>query len=270
MMRVAALGDSHLVAFKDGWDDVGSLYPDVELRFFSAGKDDARNCLLVEGSALVATDLEVRRALERSSRGMTSVPADFDAYLLVGWGVDALSMMNRLNKSSPWEFHAERPDTFLISESYSRRAFEAYFEMTAAAVVARRLGEITTAPIYFAPSPLGCETVLDDETVTVRLPLKVKGAAKYIDGHYRNGLTLLAKYGTVLEQPPETIVREFFTAARYAKPRPPDAIRRHDFSHKTAEFGAIWLREFLAQIGASRGTLSLGSPVRENASGCQR
>ena len=151
MMRVAAIGNSHLGAVAGGWQSAPELAEELELTFFGAPGEQLRSLEVGEGH-LYATSEDTERHIARSSQGRKTIDAgDYDAFLLVGGlgfaVVTDLYLTHRLPADA-----TSRHD--LISEPALLAGMRSALLATVTPSVARQLQRITDAPLMIVTDPL--------------------------------------------------------------------------------------------------------------------
>jgi hypothetical protein len=82
--RICVIGNSHVNALKQGWEDIAATCPDHRLTFFASLGDRIGKLELVEG-CLVPQDPALLKNIVFTSGGLDRIVlADYDVYLVYG------------------------------------------------------------------------------------------------------------------------------------------------------------------------------------------
>jgi hypothetical protein len=251
-MRVGVIGNSHLAAFKLGWELQKAKCPDFSMTFFGSPTTSLR-FLKVANGGLWPTDALVTSNLKWTSEGLDHIPGDLDAYICVGMGfsfVHLIALMQSHRIYRDYEKNDEGQQ--LISEAFLRSAMESTLKNSVAIRLMRLVREVTSAPIYYSPNPYGSVSVLDSSQHTY---FRLEKTRAEIFAYYKRSLAELLGPLTVIpfEQPSETIVGEMFTKEIFSKGsvKLKQGMRSihgdDDHFHMNADFGRLSLQEILAR-----------------------
>ena len=230
-MKICVCGNSHIAAFKEGWDLAKDEYPGVEVNFFGA---HVTQWLKIEaiGGKLVATDPALKTMLEYTSGGLSEIAGHFDRYLIAGSQFSA-QMFLRAYADLSGEFN---PDVFVLSAKallVDGHAFK----------MAALLKSITASPIVLAPSPYqtkGDGTLPVDYYSTTTVEERTKLEPIYL--RLARELADQAGCGLLL-QPRQTIAGPMITKRRFGHAAPQFLKKAShsqvDVTHMNAEFGAL-------------------------------
>lgn len=260
-MRVCIIGNSHIGVLKKAWlDGLCTQNPGLDLTFFGAQRDLLRTVQADDGR-LRSQDKLTRRSLAMTT-GLKDPDirvADFDCVLLHGlvdpnWVVlHALSLFRHRNcGGAP-----------VSSGLLSAVAMERY-QQSLSCYMTGVLRGISDVPIMASPKPYWSREVIDhaDQGRPYRgveaLPSRRDDIGFYVayqgallDAAARDSLSLLP-------QPPETIVDDYFTAPRFCR----DSIKLtndldeahpdDDYGHMNVLYGALVLRDFIGALPVNR------------------
>lgn len=228
MMNICVIGNSHVACLKKAWDTFKT--DDINIDFF-AHQAQGMSALSVNGNSLVSTNDKLKQALIRSSLGkQTIIPAEYNAVVLVGLGLELLHL-NTLKKFS----HAVKEATY-----------SDYVKQTLLYSLAEKVRSISNRPLYILHAPLKAKDA------------KPQGCKIYIDSvRFLSGAFSEISDVNVLLQPLKTVVEDRFTSPEYAKAAlklDVGKIDKHhieDGAHMNADFGKLWLDDLLAAITES-------------------
>jgi hypothetical protein len=153
MTRICIISDSSVNAIKTGWPLVESQYPDCELTYFAAGRDNMRT-LEVSDGRLISNDPHCAQRMRRSSDGLDAITNDYDWYLIFALGFNLnfivhLCMMYRIE----CEGTDERVP---VSDACFQGAVEGELYDSMAMATVFKLRQITSAPIAMVAAPMRC------------------------------------------------------------------------------------------------------------------
>lgn len=235
MTRLAIIGNSHVACLKTGWSRMGDSRPDLKAVYF-ADRGDRLDGLVAKGDRLVPSNPRLKQVIAHTSGGLTEiVPADYDAILVFGLGLDPVMLPDSYSMAVLRQTVVDR-----ARSSLNYRLVE-------------RLRAVTRLPIYVGACPL----------------LAMRRTSPIVDRSiYPLNRTTLAEDvfspldATFVSQPDRTICRGFFTRSRYSEgsmrldvadsisgQSHPSTERRH----MNADYGAEMWAVLLAHLDASRG-----------------
>ena len=241
MIRLCILGNSHVAALKTGADPVLARNPDLRLGFFAARSDKTR-AMAVEGMTYRPQTRALADQFALTSGGLRDInPAEWDAYLIYGYG------------------SRRRSGDFMhgLSRDFREALFTARLRDSLLAQHLDALRGLSDAPLFAALTPLELEGPRRARLLAHSAEVAL-AQAQLCDGF---GAQLIA-------QPEASRLRDRFTHPEYgqAAPRLADAAGQRcpvheagDYRHMNAAYGALWLRAFLPVL---RGSLS-GGRVRQ-------
>lgn len=247
-MKVAVIGNSHLAAFKLGWELISDEYPAIEATFFGSPANTLHR-LEVDGDRLTTSDPKLNKSLIWTSGGMDSIGPDYDRYVLVGMGFSFPHLMAILRHHRPAQYHRGGGE-HLISDTCLDEAMEQTLADSTAVLTIDKVRRITDAPITYFPNPFQTTECLTKEDFW-----GLEDARDRMMTFYREGIArLLDPVCTVVEQPEHTLASPFFTQPEFAR----DAMKlkrgmkalyaENDYAHMNADFGAHALRRVIETL----------------------
>lgn len=231
-MKICVLGNSHVASLKLGLDKLSASQKNVEMVFF-ASRGGALGALRLEGHRLVPANDNLAKAIAHTSGGKSEVALDeYDAFLVYGLGF-RLPVLGR-NLSAAVSRQACR-DTATASLNYRictllRRATDKSIHL------GHEPQEAAGQKSHRASDGLPYETVLE------QMERELLG----------DGLKMVA-------QPRQTLADDWFTIPKFSAGSSRldigDAVSNElhpdaDTKHMNADFGRMWLENFLARLSA--------------------
>jgi len=245
MSRLCVIGNSHVVAVREGWRDAGQLAERFSKSFYAAPGELMTDIQLRDGK-LVPGSAEARKSMEVISGASEIDPGAFDAFLLVGLHV-RLHLVAQIYRTHRLAADAG-PNHQVISAGALGAAIAGQIEQTSGIKVASKLKSVTAAPIFLIPEPLPGEIIIEKDDFWAGAFLAT------IHRFYMEQLRRVTKsYNVELAtQAEETITRGGLTKAAYLS----GAIRlvnnklqeKGQWRHMNAQFGAEILREMLPRL----------------------
>lgn len=251
MIRLCVMGNSHLAAFKLGWDalvkDNDPTARALSPVFFGAPRDAMRHVRQEDGR-IIPTRKDVPESFERMSGGQREIRlADYDAVLLVGLGV-SIKRILRFYKTHYWYGMPPDPERTLVSRRFAQDFLTDRYGSTLLAETAEKVRQGTAAPILAVAEPFWASWVRED--VGGKSDYGWDKAIRAGDGErlgemFRTTVCAsLAGWATFVPQPSETIEHGILTRAEFNK----EASRLisgegggTDAAHMNGDFGrAMW------------------------------
>lgn len=252
-MKIGVIGNSHLAAFKLGWDVLKTEYPDLMLTFYGSPATSMRFFRAEEG-ALVPTNDLLRTNLLWTSGGQDRIAGDMDAYILVGMGFSFVHCMTLFGTHRPpGHFDPADENQQLISEKFFYAAMDRTLSNSNALMIVDMLRSISSAPLLYAPNPFGTREVLESSKNRQFQDYKL---CERVFDFYTNALGSMFPDALVFSQPTGTIVDRMFTREEFSrgsiklKKGMISSHREDDFFHMNTNFGMCSLREMLKYLGA--------------------
>lgn len=242
-MRVCFIGNSHLAAFKTGWDQRGELFSGVEADFFgSAGAGFTR--LVLEGRNIISRDPAIVKQMEFTSGGKSQIALDdYDAFVLVAMGH---GMIKHLKNCADHRPVGMPPAAHLISDKLFAKSIHHNTRRSVAAKIAKLIREATDKPIIMCEQPLPRPMVKESGPAVWK---EVDGVAPEVSRVFNAIKTRMGDslYLTSIRQPDSTIADAFFTKTEFGENairlRPGfDKTYEDDAEHMNAAFGLEYLR----------------------------
>lgn len=252
-MRIGVIGNSHIAAFKLGWEEIRAEYRHVDMTFFGSPTTSMR-FLRVENGCLLPTSDALRENLLWTSGGHDRIPGHLDAYITVGMGFSFVHLMDLLkNHRPPSEYDPSDDTQQLISEEFFYSAMEGTLKNSNALQLIAQLRQITSVPVVYVPNPYGTRDVLRNDRYSQFWSSIIRDQ---VFDYYRAGLNSMFDGLTVRvkEQPDITVEDGMFTLGAYSTGS--IALKRgltsphkgDDYFHMNAAFGATSLRDILRHL----------------------
>lgn len=252
-MRLAVLGNSHLAAFKLGWDALAAagdpLSREVSPVFFGAPREGLKH-IRHEGGVIVPTRKDIVEGFERMSGGHRDIRlAEYDAVLLVGLNVNIKRVL-RFYRSHVWFGMAGVEGKCMVPRRFMREFLTERFGDTLLVNTVAKLREGTSAPIVAVAEPFWASWVRNAEERGDAADYGWDDAIRAGDAPalgevFRETVSAaLAGRAVLVPQPPETVQDSILTRVEFNK----DASRLisgegggTDAAHMNGEFGrVIW------------------------------
>ncbi|MDQ0820513.1 hypothetical protein QFZ79_002804 [Arthrobacter sp. V4I6] len=252
-MRIGIIGNSHIAAFKLGWEEIKAEHPKIDMTFFGSPSTSMR-FFRVEDNCLLPTSDTLRENLSWTSGGYEHIPGGMDAYITVGMGFSFVHLMDLLKNHRPLSEYDPSDDTQqLISESFFHRAMEGTLKNSNALKLIAKIRQISAAPMVYVPNPYGTTDVLNSDRYRHFHSQPIRDR---VFDYYKAGLGEMFSEASVrvVELPDDTIANRMFTRSKYSKGS--IKLKRgmssphngEDYSHMNAAFGATSLRDVLRHL----------------------
>ncbi|MBV8976979.1 MAG: hypothetical protein JO261_08150 [Alphaproteobacteria bacterium] len=230
MPRICVIGNSHIGACKNAWDQIGKKFPRFELTFFGAITADFADLAVVDGALEPQSD-KLRDFFSRSSRGKTQIAGDFDGYIL--WGLSYHLTI------AAWVFGDCKARN--CDERGFVEAMKARMSKTPSIEILGKLRAITEAPVALVHDPFVSEMKPREEA---NLPTDDEDARRLADIFQASAVELGTELGfkpffqaeRTLANPVQT--KQRFSAGLTAAGTP-------DIYHANAKFSSFLLRRIL-------------------------
>jgi hypothetical protein len=247
-MKIGVIGNSHLAAFKLGWDILDSKHPDLTLTFFGSPATTMRN-FRCEGNELIPTTELLKSNLIWTSGGHDRITGDMDAYIVIGMGFSFVHCISLFKSHRPFGYYnAIDESQSLISESFFHAAMENTLRNSNALMIIEMLKIISSAPILYVPNPFSTKQVLLNGKYPQYNDSKI---CKRVFEFYNDALVNMLKNVQVYPQPIDTITDQMFTKEKFSrgsiklKKGLSSVHNEDDFFHMNVDFGVISLSEIL-------------------------
>lgn len=231
-MEICIMGNSHTGALKQAWDMITDDFPTINITFFAQGQDKLKY-LIVQNDKLIPNREGFAKALEFISGGKREIdPIEYDVFLLYGLNARANFFISN-NTFSTAVINTAMKD--LTNGSLSLKLLQ-------------RLRKITDKKVFIGHNPL----TATDNIVSTDYP------ESYIQGIEKvNEFIYQALNAELVSQPLATIVNGNRTKGEFSKGSKKIIVRseaidnpehaKMDNYHMNAQFGELWLRQFLGQ-----------------------
>jgi len=248
MIPLCLIGNSHLVAIRNGWRDGDPFTAPFKSTFFPA-EDTAFSDLVVDGDRLVAGSEGLADQM-RKLCGATEIRVrDYSAFVVVALSVQIGHLHNLYSRHRLVE-HAT-PDTHIISRPALRAAIRDQFRKSAAARTVQKIRQIApSAPIAFIPEPLLSQNVTEHKVLG---PFWRGQHVETLANVYKEAVSQMADELDVIGvyQPDETIMAPGFTDKKYSEGVTlwkRNRVRDYDHRHMNAAFGRLMLECALPRL----------------------
>jgi hypothetical protein len=247
MTAICVIGDSHVAALKQGWDNVQGEFHDVRLSFLAAPGGRLKNLAVVNGKLAPASD-ELRRALLNNAGGISEIGGGYDGYIVCGlkFGVSYVAQIQQRYRLAP----AANDDRHPLSEDCLLRAAAGSLHTSVAAQTVMKLRQITDAPIGLLPIPMR-----NEEEPIFKWPwIRQNAEEKTVAAVFAIACDRLEKDLNIqiFQQPAATLSSPLSTKSSYAQGATRlsgkliGELRGDDYRHMNASYGALCLRRILA------------------------
>jgi hypothetical protein len=251
VIRLCVIGNSHLAAYKLGWDALTAAGDPVgravRPTFFGAPRDGLRQ-VKQEAGRIIPTRRDIAEGFARMSGGHREIVlAEYDAVFLVGLSLSVKRIL-RFYRTHRWHGLSPDPARVMVPVRFVREFLTARYGETLLAETAAKIRAGTNAPVVAVAEPFWAATVRHDSgdkpdygwDAAIR-----NGDAGQLAGMYcacaAGALRGLAAF---VAQAPGTVEDSILTRARFNK----DASRLisgegggTDAAHMNGDFGrAMW------------------------------
>ncbi len=164
MIRICAIGNSHLASWKLGWDRIRHQHPEIDITFFGVLRAGLHS-LQPDGTRMVSLDPSVADEMAFTSGGKREiVVGDYDVFCLVGLDFGDSPLMQVLYQHCRGDSHRCEDGEFV---RVSDPCFEAAAKNIASNAyiwrIARDLQSLTNQPLFVSPIPAPSELILESE-----------------------------------------------------------------------------------------------------------
>jgi len=258
-MRICVIGNSHLAALKQAWDQLTFDYREIELVFFGA-RASAMTHLEVQNGCLVPTNEETRQDIYFTSGGQSLIDINgFDAVLLYGLACDTHIFSPALATHRVGNI----ADTTrkIMSLSCFTRICEDRVRRSLMFKIASLVRSVSGVPIFISPSPFPSRSCVED--TSGKWNILAANYCQPIQQGYYDGINRAFQSfeGIFLPQPGDTVTDFLFTKTQFSKgsirlieglssAHPDD-----DYNHMNKDYGNAFLIHALA-IMASKSSIN--------------
>lgn len=256
-MKICVLGNSHLAAFKLGWEQIAHGYPGVTADFFGMGRDTFKHTKLENGE-IVASKPELVEKMKLFSGGKSAIPvAEYDAFVVVGLVAGMIRLLRYLPGHGIAGEMEDRPQ--IVSYEMVQDTWDEYVATTPMPHLIDMLREVSDAPIVHFMRPMRSSAILDDDSARARffqtmiesgdMPYAHDLLARVMEPHLKGRMVNVP-------QPVETTVGMALTDKAFSigSTTLRDEDLQHDdddVSHMNADYGAICMAQALDTLGVA-------------------
>ncbi len=262
MIRLCVIGNSHMAAYKLGWDALVAADDPVirEVRpvFFGAPRDGIRQ-VRQEAGRIVPVRKDIAEGFERTSGGQREILlADHDAVLLLGLGVSVKRIL-RLYRTHVWHGVAPDPARVMVPTRFVRDFLTERYGSTLMGETADKVRQGRNMPIIAVAEPFWASWAREDSGDKPDYGWDAAIRAGDADrlGHMFHEVVAasLAGRATYVPQDAETVEHGILTRAAFNK----DASRLisgegggTDAAHMNGAFGAVMWPRIAAALSGLR------------------
>jgi hypothetical protein len=253
-LRLLLIGNSHLAAFKLGWDKIAGQYPDVRCDFFGGAANWIEGAVFEHG-AIKVTVASWAEIVAQVTGGRTSVAVrDYDAIVFIGLRFGLAPYMRQLSRLTLYDLGRTKAGFRIVSKSCLRQLVSDILADTPAFRWSSMIAEAGGRPVFLVPQPLSSESRLEHDPSVRRHPNFKAQAAAWLAGFQSAARTLTAAKGlTLVEQPASTVALPGFTRAELSRGsvRLLNSNAKHaelEFNHMNTAYGIELLHTLLPAV----------------------
>jgi hypothetical protein len=257
MTRVLVLGNSHLAAFKAGWEEHEELTGELDATFIGA-RANWFNALELDGTVLKVESPQIRELAQSSDREAGDIDIeDWDAFVLVGMYLRPRFLMQMYLTHRLPQHH--EPGKQVISEAAFEAAVAEGMRDASGYRTAVMLREVSQAPICVVTEPFPSIKITRHPAAASRYGMDSPHMEFLYDAYRRHLDGLFEDLDVdVITQPRKTIARGgMFTRPRFGKGSLQgfrgDQHRTIEFFHMNPEYGALTVQECAPRLRARLG-----------------
>lgn len=258
MTRLCVIGNSHVAAYKLGWDALAAAGDDtcstLTPTFFGAPRDGVRH-IEREGEYIVPTRKDVAESFARLSNGREQIGlAEYDAFLLVGLNV-SIKRILRFYKTHFWYDLKSDQRRTMVPAHFAQEFLTERYSNTLLVETAAKLRAGTNSPIIAVAEPFWASSVRQDigkakdygwESVIQN------GDSQRLSAMFQKAITLSLKdIAIFVSQAPETIEDGIMTSSDFNK----EASKlisgeggATDAAHMNGKFGQVMWKRVAREI----------------------
>jgi hypothetical protein len=238
-MRLLLVGNSHLAAFKLGWN--ATAFPHQCVFFGAPGA--RMNRVILRDGVLRAPNPALRQILEKISGVSEVALADFDAVAVVGMQLGFPRVLTQTENVHVYGMSPLTPESALVSQSCLRHIVNGALSNTFGFEWAKRIKGVGK-PVLLVPEPLLSET--QARAFQDRVP-------ELFSMYQSSVCSLASEHGFLLiEQPAHTIAFTGFTRGEFSRGSTRLAVdiehRDDDYRHMNKEYGAVMFKEIFNAV----------------------
>lgn len=247
MTRIAIIGNSHVAAFKLGWDVIKDEYPGVQIDFFSGAASAMRSLYMADGRILSSSSPVTEMFVAYA--GTEAITAGYDSYILVGMGLGLVSLMCIYEKHRPPRFHEAGEGPHLMSDAMNEIALEKATTGSSAFHVINLVKQISGgAEVFVVPNPHPSADILEKHPFWQDRRI-LDSCVEVFEETLRglNGVSFVPQPADTLHSDQLTKA-EFTRGTRLLKARWTRPANDGDPYHMNAEFGVASLRDIFSRL----------------------
>lgn len=257
MKRICVIGNSHIAAIKQAWDELAPDHPGLKMSFFASGGMRLKDLKADDGKLAPSTQYLTERFY--SDTGEKAIdPSQYDVFILValGYGLTHI-IFTALDYRADSMNTGLSPYKHLVSDACFKEAATDKLDGMAVTSVLRELRSLTDKPVILLAQPLPSARKLY-RCKTGQFKDIVNYGDKLMDIWLEYGRKLSKDYRIkIVYQHPVTVKERFFTRGKfsggvhlseklddYSRPAPPA-----DMHHMNTNFGKLMIKSAMRHMG---------------------
>ena len=250
-LRLLLIGNSHLAAFKLGWDKIAGQYPDIRCDFFGGPANWIEGAVFEHGAIKVTTASWAEKVAIITG-GPTSIElGDYDAIAFIGMNFGLAPYMGQLSRLTLYDL-GPATKVQIVSKFCLRQIFSDILATTHAFRWSSMIAETSGKPVFLVPQPLSSDARLEHDPLLRHHPDFKAQAAAWFAAFQSAARTLTdAKGVTLVEQPDTTVAFPGFTRAELSRDSVSLLNNKHtdlEFNHMNTTYGTELLQTLLAAV----------------------
>ena len=251
--RICIIGDSHVAAFKNGWDEIAARYPHVEIVYFARQRQGLFQ-LVHEGTIITLNRRVARNFLQRMFGYTELDTSGIDLFVCVGMmeAVHAFAEMQAGHKLAAQSATGRQ----YVSDAAYVAAYADLFQASVMGHVVRTLSQAGVKKALVSLKPRHNEELLDRRTATAKCyrSLIAEGHGAHLARLLEDGLGRVLPPGFRYVAPPsEVLTNDLLTTREFSsgsvKLRSEHEHDDKETKHMNADYGARMLTAMFEEIG---------------------
>lgn len=261
MNRVCLVGNSHIVCWKQAWDEwVGEKRSGCELTFFGASGKGMMDLKVAPGK-LVPGNAMLKSSIEQTSNGLGCIEVDrFSHFVIVGMNLGFRRTLPIFRSNGIFRHSIFRPSVNLISRACLDQSVDSVLCAVPAMALRKKIQKLTDKPVYIASTPCLAEEAFPEEIFgTETMPEATVDTSVYmrdIYSIYEERIQNLAAISelTLLMQEYSTMACHGFTKSEYCRGGVgfgKASVSASDLKHMNKAYGTVCLNQMFGAIAGS-------------------
>ena len=257
-MKICAIGNSHLAAFKLGWDDISGRWgKNIDIVFFGSAGNFFSRSVAIENNCLIPKTDKFSKDFCNTSGGLDKVNfADYDAILLIGLDCNIWTLTHPLSNHCTIDSLPAIEDKAhrIISTGCLTQVGIDQIAQCSMFQVASLIRTVSSIPIFIAPVPF--PSISGFYSPSLICTYLARNANQTLQDCYYQAIAHLCDIHevTFIAQPDSTITDYVYTKEIYSKGSVKlghNLTTLHDetdFAHMNKEYGTVVLQAVLENI----------------------